>query len=175
MPRARRFIASIACYLVICGLPLLAAFPASAVLVSVNGTEYDVTFFAGSHDDHSSLFKSPPAGLMPWWDDVTGMLALEFAFQVYDGLGEGSYAGSGPMFAYLLDPGTSTIEGWVQSLTDPNSQDIQTPLRNASVTYAILNPLPVPLPPPVLGALAAFRVSRGLRRRQRLHAATTKR
>jgi hypothetical protein len=107
---------------------------------------------------------------MPWWSDPSGGLALQFAFQVYDSLGSGSDAGSGPVFAYLYDASTGTLEGWVQSITDPNVQDLQNPSRSAAIKYAtvsnpISNPEPVPSPLPVLGAVAAFRVSRKLRQR----------
>ena len=95
---------------------------------------------------------------------------MQFAFQVYDSLGSGSGVGSGPVFAYLYDASTGTLEGWVQSTTDPNVQDLKNPSRSAAVKHAILsnpipNPEPVPSPLPVLGAAAAFRISRKLRKR----------
>ena len=73
---------------------------------------------------------------MPWWGDPSGSLASEFAFQVYDSLGSGSGIGSGPLFAYLQDAGSGTLEGWVQSLTDPNVQDLQPPFSNAAINIA---------------------------------------
>ena len=163
-------IRSILLYLFISTVPVLAALPSAAVSVTVNGVDYDVTFFDGSYDDYSSLFSEPPAGQMPWWSDPSGGLALQFAFQVYDSLGSGSDVGSGPVFAYLYDASTGTLEGWVQSITDPNVQDLKNPSRSAAVKYAILsnpipNPEPVPSPLPVLGAVAAFRVSRKLHQR----------
>lgn len=170
MPPCRRFLPSLFSQLVLSisiSLPTLATLPAAAVLVTVNQTEYDVIVIEGSFDDHSALFQAPPAGLMPWWGDSSGSLASEFAFQVYDSLGSGSGIGSGPLFAYLRDAGSGTLEGWVQSLTDPNAQDLQTPFSNASIKYALLNPVPVPVPLPVLAALATFGVSRQLRQRSR--------
>jgi hypothetical protein len=163
-------IRSILLHLFVSTLPVLAALPSAAVSVTVNGVDYDVTFFDGSYDKYSSLFSEPPSGQMPWWSDPSGGLALQFAFQVYDSLGSGSDAGSGPVFAYLYDASTGTLEGWVQSITDLNVQDIQNPSRTASIKYAILsnaipNPEPVPSPLPVLGAVAAFRISRKLRQR----------
>jgi hypothetical protein len=157
-------------HLLISMLPVLAALPAAAVSVTVNGLDYDVTFFEGSYADHSLLFQAPPAGLMPWWSDPSGDLASQFAFQVYGSLGSGSVLGYGPVFAYLYDAGSDTLEGWVQSITDLNVQDIQNPSRTASINYAILNnpppsPEPVPSPLPLFGAASAYRVSRTLRQK----------
>ncbi len=166
MPRTLRLLHSL-CYQIAIGssLAFLAMLPADAVLVTVNQMEYDVTLFEGSFDDHSALFQAPPTGLMPWWSDNTGSLASIFALEVYNGLGSGSSVGSGPVFAFLHDAGSGTLEGWVQSLTDPNTQDLLTPFSNAAIKYAILNPVPVPLPLPVFAVLAAYRVSRKLRKR----------
>ena len=167
----RRAIRSIFCHLAIATLPLLAKLPARAVLVTVNAVEYDVTVFEGSYDDYNSLFYEPPVGQMPWWGDTSGILASQFAFQVYNSLGVGSYSGLGPVFAYDYDSGSGTLAGLVQSLSDPNSQDILTPFSNESIKYAILYapptpPVPAPVPSPLacLGVIAAYRSSRRLRR-----------
>jgi hypothetical protein len=149
--------------------PILAALPSRAVFVTVNHVEYDVILFAGSYDDHSSLFQAPPLGYMPWWSDASGTLASEFARQVYDSLGSGSDAGSGPIFAYLYDASTGTLDGWIQSITDPNVQDFKNTSSAITFNYAILNAVPVPAPLPFLGATAAFGVSRRLRRRALLN------
>jgi hypothetical protein len=166
-----RAIRSTICHLAIAAVHLLATLPADAVLVTVNGVEYDVTILEGSYDDHDLLFHKPPVGQMPWWGDTSGSLASQFAFQVYNSLGEGSYSGSGPVFAYDYDSGLGTLSGLVQSLSDPNSQDILNPFSNESIKYAILYappspPVPEPVPSPVacLGVIAAYRSSRRLRR-----------
>lgn len=169
MPRTNRSIHSLLFHLAISSVPMLTAFPASAVLVTINTVEYDVSLFEGSYDNNSSLFQAPPAGYMPWWSDPSGNLASAFALQVYDSLGSGSDVGSGPVFAYLYDSGTGSVEGWVQSLTDPNAQDIRNPSRDAAVKYAIVNPAPVPLPLPVFGAIAALHVSKRLRQSELTH------
>ncbi len=166
-----RAIRSIFCHLAIATVPLLATLPAEAVLVTVNAVEYDVTFFEGKYDDYDSLFYEPPAGQMPWWGDTSGILASQFAFQVYNSLGAGSYSGLGPVFAYLYDSDTGTLSGLVQSLSDPNSQDILNPFTNQSIKYAILYappvapaPTSVPAPLPYLGIIATYHSSRRLRR-----------
>ena len=166
-----RAIRSAICHLAIATVHLLATLPADAVLVTVNGVEYDVTILEGSYDDHDLLFHKPPVGQMPWWGDTSGSLASQFAFQVYNSLGAGSYSGTGPVFAYDYDSGSGTLSGLVQSLSDPNSQDIINPFGNESIKYAILYapptpPVPEPVPSPLacLGVIAAYRSSRKLRR-----------
>ena len=166
-----RAICSTICHLAIATVHLLATLPADAVLVTVNGVEYDVTVLEGSYDDHDLLFYEPPVGLMPWWGDTSGSLSSQFAFQVYNSLGEGSYGGTGPVFAFDYDSGSGMLAGLVQSLSDPNSQDILHPFSNESIKYAILYapptppvPAPVPSPSACLGVIAAYRSSRRLRR-----------
>jgi hypothetical protein len=161
---------SILLNLVIGALPVLAALPSSAVSVTVEDTDYDVNFFEGSYAEYSSLYRAPPAGYMPWWSDPSGALASQFAFQVYDSLGSGSDLGYGPVFAYLYDASTDTLEGWVQSTTDLYVQDIKNPSRTAVIKYAILSHATpssdsVPGPLPIAGAATAFVVSRKLRQR----------
>ncbi|MBD2551635.1 hypothetical protein H6G65_19100 [Microcystis elabens FACHB-917] len=149
-------------------LPLFTGLPASAVTVRIGTIDYDVTVFTGSYDNNNSLFQAPPLGQMPWWGDVTGDLALLFAQQVYDQLGDGPTSGFGPVFAYDLDMGD--VLGISQSLTNPLSQLDETLAPSDSVAYAIARPLlppstPVPGPLPVFGAMAAFGWSRRIRRR----------
>ena len=163
-----RAIRSVFFHLAIAAVPLLATLPAGAVLVTVDAVEYDVTVFEGRYDDHASLFDEPPIGQMPWWSDASGILASQFALQVYDSLGLGSYNGSGPVFAFLYDSGSGALAGLVQSLSDPNSQDILNPFGNDSIKYAVVytppGPASVPAPLSFLGVIAAFRRSRRLRR-----------
>jgi hypothetical protein len=149
-------------------LPLLSVAPASAVTVTVDNIDYDVTFFMGAYSGNSSLFQTPPSGKMPWIVDNTGDLAYKFARQVFNSLGEGPTAGYGPVFAYQLS--TNGILGLVQSLTDPDSVIDETFVNDAAVKYAIATPLrpapsPVPAPLPIFGAAAAFGWSRQLRKR----------
>jgi hypothetical protein len=149
-------------------LPLLSLAPASAVTVTVDSIDYDVTFFMGAYSGNPSLFQTPPSGKMPWWGDGTGDLAYEFAQQVYNSLGEGTRAGYGPVFAY--ERSTNEILGLVQSLTDPLDTPDEMIATDAAVKYAIATPLrpapsSVPGPLPLFGAAAAFGWSRQLRKR----------
>jgi len=163
-----RVIRSVFFPLAIAAVPLLAMLPAGAVLVTVDAVEYDVTVFEGRYVDHASLFDEPPVGQMPWWSDASGILASQFAFQVYDSLGVGSYSGSGPVFAFLYDSGAGALTGLVQSLSDPNSQDILNPFGNDSIKYAVVytpfGPTSVPAPLPFFGVIAAYRRAFSLRR-----------
>ena len=149
-------------------LPLLSVAPASAITVTVNSIDYDVSFFNTSYISNSVLFQVPPAGQMPWWGDDTGNLAAEFAQQVYNNLGPGPTSGYGPVFAYELS-GTDIL-GISQNLTSTLSQIDETIANNIDVNYAIITPLnsattSVPAPLPVFGAAAAFGWSRQLRKR----------
>lgn len=147
-------------------LPFLSASPASAVLVNVGGTVYDVTASTTSYGASTSAFQLPPAGQMPWWGD--DVLASDFALEVFNQLGPGWDADYGPVFAH----GTtlSQVLGIAQSLTDINDQIDVTPSRSATVSYAIAStppPAPVPGPLPLFGVAAAYGWSRQLRQRIR--------
>ena len=149
-------------------LPLLSVAPASAITVTVNSIDYDVSFFNTSYNSNSIIFQIPPSGQMPWWGDGTGNLAAEFAQQVYNNLGPGPTSGYGPVFAYELSG--SDILGISQDLSNALSQNDETIANNLDVNYAIATPLNsapifVPAPLPVFGAAAAFGLSRQLRKR----------
>lgn len=141
-------------------LPLLSASPAGAVGVIIGGNSYDVTVLSTSYGANTSVFQSPPSGLMPWWGN--DLLASEFAAQVYNLLGPGWDSNYGPIFAHRESIGQ--VLGIVQSVTDPFDQIDVTSASNATFTYAIAT-APVPGPLPLFGAAAAFGWSRQLRKR----------
>ncbi len=96
----------------LCGLTLAGVFalgaavkPAHAgVLVSVGGTEYDVT--TSPYESFSSASSVLEA--QPWWGNAT--LADEFASAVYLSLGDPNVGGQSPTFAYGLETvGGNTI------------------------------------------------------------------
>jgi hypothetical protein len=147
-------------------LPLFSVAPASALMVTVDSIDYDVTVFNGSFNSNLSLFQVPPAGKAPWWGN--DIMAATFAQQVNDRLGSGSTSGNGPIFAYEVS-GTD-IFGVSQDLDDPLTQSPETIAENAAVKYAIATPLnsapaSVPAPLPVFGAAAALGWSRQIRKR----------
>lgn len=146
-------------------LSILATSPASAVVVDVGGLSYDVSVFTTSQQDSAADF-APLASLgrMPWWKD--GALAATFAQKASAGLGAGSDPDYGPIFAYDFDPGTGTVAGFYQLLSDINVQDLVIPAPTATDRrqYAIAS-TPAPGPLPLFGAAAAFGWSRRLRQR----------
>lgn len=147
-------------------IPFFSASPASAVLVNVGGTVYDVTLSSASYLTSTNAFQLPPAGQMPWWGD--DLLASDFALEVLNQLGPGWDANYGPVFAHGVS--VSEVLGIAQSLTDINDQIDVTPSRSATVSYAIASALPsapVPGPLPLFGATAAYGCSRQLRQRIR--------
>ncbi len=91
----------------LCGLTLAGVFAlggavkpayADGVIVSVGGTEYDVT------TSPLETFSSASAALeaQPWWGNAT--LASELATAVYLALGDPNVNGQTPTFAYGLGP-----------------------------------------------------------------------
>jgi hypothetical protein len=50
--------------------------PASAVVVTVDGTQYDLDVFDGPYLGNESLFSSVAPGEMPWWGDEA--MAIDF-------------------------------------------------------------------------------------------------
>lgn len=141
---------------------LLASSPAQAVGVNFGGAFYDVSVVEMSYDTATNAFQLPPLGQMPWWGSQAN--ADDFAGQVFGNLGEGSFAGYGPLFAYDFDSSLSQVVGSLQDLSAPGSLIDGTPAGSATVKYAIAS-APAPAPLPLFGAAAAFGCARQLRRR----------
>jgi hypothetical protein len=140
--------------------------PASAVVVTVNGAQYDLDVFDGPYLGNESLFSSFAPGEMPWWGDEAK--AIDFASQVFDQLQEGTTPGNSPLFAFEVF-GTD-VNGWSSDILSPNSLYFESFGTGETVRYAIGRPLSpgvssVPGPLPVFGAAAAFSWSRRMRRR----------
>jgi hypothetical protein len=147
--------------------PLLCAAPVTAVVVNVRGTPYDVTVTSTSYNSNFSDFELPSlGGRMPWWGD--DLLAIDFSKEVFDQLGSGWSANEGPVFAYSVNTNLNEVSGIAQSLANPSFQLDVTPVRTATVSYAIAS-APAPGPFPLFGAAAAFGWSRQLRQRLRIH------
>jgi len=146
-------------------LVALTSTPASAVVVQVNGNDYDLTTYSTSPVAMPTLFDLPGmGGKMPWWGDSN--LAATFAQQAFNSLGEGSVLGSGPLFAFELngDP-FFDVTSWKQDLLNASIQTQEYTPQAAVATYAILSPAPTPAPLPLLGIATAFHAARRLRRR----------
>jgi len=146
-------------------LVALTGTPASAVVVQVNGNDYDLTTYSISPLAMPSLFDLPAmGGKMPWWGDSD--LAATFAQQAFNSLGEGSVPGSGPLFAFELngDP-FFDVTSWKQDLLNASIQTQEFTPQSTFATYAILSPVPTPAPLPLFGIASAFHAARRLRRR----------
>jgi hypothetical protein len=136
--------------------------PASAYVVTVNGTQYDLDVFDGPYLGNESHFSSAAPGEMPWWGDENK--AIDFASQVFDQLLEGTTPGNSPLFAYEVIG--SDVNGWSSDILSPNSLYFETFGTVASVKYAVAKEvLAVPGPLPFLGIFTAFTFSRKLRLR----------
>jgi len=140
--------------------------PASAYVVTVNGTQYDIDVFDGPYLGNESLFSSVAPGEMPWWGDENK--AIDFASQVFDQLLEGSTPGNSPLFAFEVIG--SDVNAWSSDILNPNSLYFESFGTGVSVKYAVGRPLStgvssVPGPLPIFGAAAAFSWSRRIRRR----------
>jgi hypothetical protein len=61
-------------------LGALTAGQAQAVVVNVNGLDYDVTTFTGTYNDNPSKFATPAnGGVMPWWGNSSLAYGLALA------------------------------------------------------------------------------------------------
>ena len=149
------------------------ASPARAISVTVNGSNFDLELFNGSFDSDASLFATPAGGgRMPWWGDST--LAEEFAVQLGAGLSPTPLPAYGPLFAHTFmsaAPATvvaSALDLPTLGITDLVDSSYTAPSSSAQ-SYAVLVAPPstasVPAPLPILGAVAAFRATRRLRKR----------
>ncbi len=148
--------------------------------MTVGGNQYDVTTFTGDYNDYTAYFDLPAnSGRMPWWGN--GALASEFAAAVSTSLGSpntsiGCSPASActPFFAFeLVGPpgnlfivnnqtGLEVLSTWFPTTFQVNKNN------PSSWTYAQVAPAstsPVPGPLPVMGAAAAFGMSRRLRGR----------
>jgi hypothetical protein len=150
---------------------------AQAVVVNVEGKDWDVTTFTGSYNDNESRFN---VGEMPWWGNES--LASLFAGAVGSSLGDpnGLHATLrywGPKFSFsACDTTCGYLGQYSVELTsgfpvvtiglEPKGLDSNggRPLTWAQAT-PYTSPAAVPGPLPALGAAAAFGFSRKLRKR----------
>jgi hypothetical protein len=141
---------------------------ANALIVTVDGTNYDVTVLDVAYEGNESLFATPATGgVMPWYGN--GPLAASFASAISDAL---ENQGSNPVFAFTFD---TSVRGKQYGLNrNTNTFEVSNISLPAflSIGYAqaTLVPAAVPGPLPLFGAAAAFGMSRRLRRRIQLDA-----
>jgi hypothetical protein len=155
----------------------LAAGQAQAVIVNVEGQDWDVTTFTGSYNENESRFN---IGEMPWWGNES--LASLFASAVGSALGapNGLHAtlrSWGPKFSFsACDTTCGYLAQYSVELTS-GSPVVTVGLEPKALesnggrplTWARATPHAVPGPLPALGAAAAFCVSRKLRKRIKIN------
>ena len=143
---------------------------ASAVIVNVGGTDYDVSTFEGSYDNNVSRFTTTE---MPWWENQS--LAQTFATAVGTQLGLPIFGTRGPFFGYeqfirsIAGEDISLVHHYsYDTIANPpvflGQTDSSTSWHYATASVASPPPAPVPGPLPLMGAAAAFGWSRKLRR-----------
>ena len=157
----------------------LTAGHARAVIVNVDGQDWDVTTFSGGYYENSSKFETPAnGGVMPWWNNIN--LAGTFTAAVSSSLGD-----EGPYFAFETDPTAFGGVGVINQLIYNSSHDGACPGCTAifgagkagigpgyggpqagwAQATPYTSPAAVPGPLPLFGAAAAFGFSRKLRKR----------
>lgn len=165
---------------------VMTAGQAQALVVNVNGQDWDVTTFSGTYNANTSKFATAAnGGIMPWWFNETAAHAFAIAVDaqlgtpnILDGSsGPPAGTGSGPFFGYVTN-GIDNIMygyGWVSNY-GVGQGVIGFPSGGTSRTWAqatlFLDTAEVPGPLPALGAAAAFGFSRKLRKRIKSHAKT---
>jgi hypothetical protein len=153
---------------------VLSAGQAQALLVTVNGQQWNVTTFTGTYDGNGSKFATVGnGGVMPWFGSSS--LASSFATALSGALGLLNGPGNGipaqpnfrvgPLFGYQRLPVgclNECIAAASDSLGNPTNFKF-TPSTGSYVWAQAAIDVPGPLP--VFGAVAAFSFSRKLRRR----------
>ena len=149
---------------------VLGAGQAQALVVNVNGQNWNVTTFTGSYNANTSKFNTAAnGGMMPWWGSSIE-LTSSFAVAVGSSLGTQTIGSNtkGPLFAYTFVGNSLRTRTTEPPNFDQTFLATNVPLENRDISYlwaqAELVP-PVPGPIPALGAAAAFGFSRKLRQR----------
>ena len=152
-------------------LLVLNAGASHAITLIVEGQNYDVTTFSGSYDIDKLKFATPASGgVMPWWGNQT--LAQKFAeaaFAKNVNFGFPNQTGArGPFFSFRLNLITVSQTAFTYDPTHVLTQNLSQVASYPAFAQATLTPsASVPGPVPLVGAFAAFRLSRQLRRRVR--------
>jgi hypothetical protein len=160
-------------------LGALTAGQAQAVVVNVNGLDYDVTTFTGTYNDNPSKFATPAnGGVMPWWGNSS--LAYGLALALGSSLGYwhpiNDNPDNGPDFAFRYDDTQHghTLPGWWWNgnFNFVGSSSQRTFDNTVWAQVAPASSAAVPGPLPALGAAAAYGYSRKLRERINLSTKT---
>jgi len=129
---------------------------AEAIIVTVNGAEYDIQIYTGSYISNPEFFTTNPtnnsAGYMPWLNDPN--LASTFALALFNtdprphgGLpgNTGSVLGYGPLFATNYDLNNNIVFGrWVNNAT--KILEVTSVNGNSEYNYAYAQTGATPVP-----------------------------
>jgi hypothetical protein len=119
---------------------------AQAATLTVNGTDYSVSFVTGTFDSYQSQIQATP-----WWGN--GQLASDLSHAAYLFDGSPSIV-RGPLFAF--DVKSSALPFQSVSAYQYNEFGANPYASNASRTYAVQSvPAAVPEPLTILGAITA--------------------
>jgi len=146
---------------------VLSAGQAQAVVVNVNGQNWNVTTFEGSYNANVSKFNTAAnGGSMPWWGSAE--LAEEFTVAVNTQLGADlNGQNNGPFFAQRLASLETQMLAWRwnnnPAVDGPDQTQYSLSVARWWATADLAAPVPGPLP--ALGLGAAFGFSRKLRKR----------
>ena len=144
---------------------------AQALVVTVGGTQYDVTTFTGSYNSDTNKFETAAnSGVMPWWGSDSS-LAEAFASQVGLEMGLPNYSNThGPLFAwrFRLQDAIDNCYYIGGTIGCGIANSSNTHVYAQATPYAPPSTPPVPGPLPLFGAAAAFGFSRKLRKRIKL-------
>jgi hypothetical protein len=147
---------------------VLGNLPAGAVVVNVQGQNYDVLVTNRSYASEPSLFN---ASSMPWFtgDKDSKDAAYDFALAVGAMLGSNNYSGfaslGGPLFAHAVEAGN--VYSVFQDLDNSSIQNDLTVDTSTAYNFAYVKSVAVPGPLPLAAAAVGLGWSRQLRRRLR--------
>jgi hypothetical protein len=157
---------------------VLTAGQAQALVVNVDGQDWDLTTFTGSYNANTSKFATAAnGGVMPWWG--SGSIAYKFASKVNNGLGLVNNGTYGPFFGFRItssDVGVEEVHlvlyssavgegGFGVGLWYMITSQLNSARTWAQATQYTAPSAPAPSPLPLFGAAAAFGFSRQLRKR----------
>jgi autotransporter-associated beta strand protein len=129
------------------GVGFLATFSllAEAGVVTVNGTNYDLTTVTGTFFSKQSTLES-----QLWWGNTSLADSLAAAFGgIYDPLRPWEPLGLGPKFATSYTPGSNVYGSFFVNGSVRSGFQVTNPQNNASYTWAIINkPFPTTITNP---------------------------